>query len=161
MRIDRLLRSAIERNELSLHFQPLVDTIDGKIRAAEVLLRWHPTGQEPVSPAVFIPIAEDTGLIRAIGDWVLREACREAARWKKEFGKSPRLSINISARQMERESFAADVEKILHQAGLTASDIELELTETSLLSTISTTLPQLMQLADNGVHLVIDDFGTG
>lgn len=161
MRIDRLLRGAIDRNELSLHFQPLVDTADGKVRTAEALLRWNPKGQDPISPAVFIPIAEDTGLIRAVGDWVLREACRSIAEWKKSYGKSPRLSINVSARQLERESFAADLQNLLQQFQLQNSDIELELTETSLLSTIHATLPQLMQLAENGIRLVIDDFGTG
>lgn len=161
MRIDRLLRGAIERDELALHFQPLVDTVDGKVRTAEVLLRWNAKDQGLISPAVFIPIAEDTGLIRPVGDWVLRESCQVIANWKKEFGKAPRLSVNVSARQLERESFATDMQKLLREHGLQTSDIELELTETSLLSSISTTLPQLMQLADSGIRLVIDDFGTG
>ncbi len=161
VRIDRMLRSAVERNELALHYQPLVDVKDGKIRAAEALLRWKPGDSQAVSPTVFIPIAEDTGLIHSISEWVIESVCANLRDWKNQYGMAPRVAINISARQLERVHFADRTLATLKRYGLATSDIELELTETSLLSTTAATMPEMVQLAEAGVKLVIDDFGTG
>ncbi len=151
------LGQAIERNEFELHYQVQNKTASGVIAGHEVLLRWrHPTfGFVP--PAKFIPIAEETGKIIEIGDWVLRTACQEAVRWPT----SAKIAVNVSAVQLRNGDLANTVESILNETGLPAHRLELEITETSIVQNKAQALQILHQLRDLGVTIAIDDFGIG
>lgn len=151
------LRHAIARHQLRLVYQPLVDTIDGRQTGYEALLRWdHPTRGE-VSPDVFIPIAEETGAIITIGEWVLREACRSAADWPDALT----LAVNVSAVQFQVANLPEVVLAALTDTGLPARRLELELTETAMLKDRDATVRTLHRLKAMGVGVVMDDFGTG
>jgi len=155
------LRMAIERNELSPRFQPIVAAESGRIIGAELLLRWHPPEGE-ISPAVFIPIAEMTGAIVPIGAWVFRRACEAAAEWRGRWGtEAPYVSVNISARQLNEETLAHDFARILEETGADPAQLLLEVTETSLMADVETNLRILRRLADLGLSVAVDDFGTG
>ncbi|WP_181815713.1 putative bifunctional diguanylate cyclase/phosphodiesterase [Alteripontixanthobacter maritimus] len=151
------LRAALGRGELELFYQPLVSAIDSVTVGYEALLRWnHPTRGQ-VSPAVFIPIAEETGQIVQIGTWVLREALREAATWPEELS----VSVNLSPAQMADDSILTTVVGALAQTGVPASRLELEITETLLMQDNPETIAVLHKLRDMGVKIALDDFGTG
>jgi len=151
------LRHAVARNEMRLVYQPQKDIQNGTISGFEALLRWrHPTRGE-ISPAVFIPIAEDIGAILEIGDWVLRTACREAARWTRPLT----VAVNVSAVQLHTASFVQDVHGILLETGLSPHRLELEITETALVRDFNRTLATLRQVKALGVRIAMDDFGTG
>ena len=155
------LRSAIERNELSPRFQPIVAAESGRILGAELLLRWHPPEGE-VSPAVFVPIAEMTGAIVPIGAWVFRQACRAEADWRQRWGDSaPYVSVNLSVRQLNEETLADDFATTLRETGADPARLLLEITETSLMADVETNLRILRRLADLGLRVAVDDFGTG
>ncbi len=159
--ITQGLRHAIERNELSTRFQPIVIAETGRIVGAELLLRWRPP-EGDVSPAVFIPIAEMTGTIVPIGVWVFRQACRAEADWRARWAeRAPYVSVNVSARQLNDESLADDFAAILHETGADPARLLLEITETSLMADIETNLRVLRRLADLGLRVAVDDFGTG
>ena len=151
------LRQAISRNELWIAYQPLKDIREDKVIGFEALARWnHPTRGE-VSPSDFIPIAEDTGSILAIGEWVLREACREAASWTRPLT----VAVNVSTVQIHNAGFAHTVHEILFETGLAPSLLELEVTETALVRDLSRALATLRRIKMLGVRIAMDDFGTG
>lgn len=151
------LRCAIERNELQLHYQVQKSIANGETIGYEVLLRWtHPT-RGNVPPSDFIPLAEETGSIIAIGDWVLRSACMEAARWSEPH----RIAVNISPAQLTHIDLAARVFEILLETDLAPSRLELEITETTIIQDKQRTLDQLRRIQAFGVTVAIDDFGTG
>lgn len=155
------LQFALAHNELSLCYQPLIEMKNGSTIGVEALLRWkHPT-LGAVSPAEFIPVAEKTGLIIPIGEWVLREACMQKRRW--EFAGFPRLrvAVNVSIHQLQHAGFVERVEQILHETDVDATGIELEVAENVLSSDRETCVKTMNRLRALGVHLVIDDFGTG
>jgi len=156
------LRTAIQNNELLPHFQPIVAAESGRIIGAELLLRWHPPCGE-ISPAVFIPIAESTGSISAIGRWVFRRGCEAESDWRKRWGKrAPSyISINVSTRQLNEENLADEFAAILRETGADPSRILIEITETSLMADVETNLRVLRQLAELGLRVAVDDFGTG
>jgi len=155
------LRVAIERNELSPRFQPIVEAATGRIVGAELLLRWHPPGGE-VSPALFIPIAETTGTIVSIGLWVFRQGCCAEADWRRRWGDAaPYVSINVSVRHLDEQNLAEDFAAILLETGAEPTRILLEITETALMSDVESNLRVLRQLADLGMRVAVDDFGTG
>ncbi len=159
--IEESLRRALERSELSLHYQPKVNLRTGRISGVEALLRWtHPT-KGPISPAQFIPVAEDCGLILPISNWVLREACRQAKTWVDAGLALSNLAVNISAIQFRTESFLADVLGVLKETGLDPRILELELTETVLMKRVDLAQATLIGLRAEGIRLAIDDFGTG
>jgi diguanylate cyclase (GGDEF)-like protein len=159
--IEEGLRRALERQEFALHFQPKVNLRTGEITGAEALLRWtHPT-RGMVSPAQFIPVAEDSGLILPIGNWVLREACKQARVWANAGLPSVTMAVNVSAMEFRQESFLEDVFGILKQTGLDPRLLELELTESVLMKHAETTESILKALRAGGVRLAVDDFGTG
>ncbi len=159
--LDRDLRHALERGELEVHYQPLVDLASGRPRAAEALLRWnHPT-RGPMPPASFIPIAEETGLIDLIGDWIIGEACRQLAHWGQEGLALDHVSVNVSPRQFRRREFAASVRTALATAGLAPSRLELEITEGLFLEKSPEVEAMLREIAALGVRVALDDFGTG
>ena len=158
---EESLRRALERNEFALHYQPKINLKTGEITGAEALLRWtHPT-QGPVSPAQFIPIAEDCGLILPIGNWVLREACKQARTWLDARLPLGTMAVNISAMEFRNENFLEGIFSALADTGLDPKSLELELTETVLMKRAESTESILQTLRSKGVRLAVDDFGTG
>ena len=154
--IQHELSSALERNELRLHYQPLAK-IDGEVIGFEALLRWHNPLRGMVSPASFIPVAEESGLIMQIGEWVLREACREAARW----GHPLQIAVNLSPIQFRHGDLAGLVHAVLLETGLAPTRLELEITEGVLVEDFGRGLSILRRLKALGVRIAMDDFGTG
>jgi diguanylate cyclase (GGDEF)-like protein/PAS domain S-box-containing protein len=155
--LEHDLRHAIARDELRLVYQPQQEIQSGKVIGFEALLRWkHPTRGE-VSPAVFIPIAEETGTILQIGDWVLRAACREAAAWTQ----SLKIAVNVSALQLHNAKFVQELHQILLETGLPPRRLEIEITETALVRDFNRTLSMLRQIKALGICIAMDDFGTG
>jgi diguanylate cyclase (GGDEF)-like protein/PAS domain S-box-containing protein len=158
--IEQSLRRALAAGELSLVYQPVVDSRAGRTVGAEALLRWHSSELGQVSPSEFIPIAEDTGLIVAIGRWVLERACRQAAEWRRTIAPDLVMAVNLSPRQFN-DHLVECVECCLELAGLEPSGLELEITEGLLMGDSDTLLPMLTALSDMGVRISVDDFGTG
>ncbi len=155
------LRTAIERNELSTRFQPIVIAESGRIVGAELLLRWHSSEGE-ISPAVFIPIAEMTGAIVPIGAWVFRQACLAEADWRRRWGtEAPYVSVNVSPRQLSKESLVEDFSAILRETGAEPTRLLLEITETALMADVELNLRILRRLTELGLRVAVDDFGTG
>jgi diguanylate cyclase (GGDEF)-like protein len=161
VRMENDLRRALERKELDVYYQPQARVDNGRIIGAEALVRWrHPT-RGMVSPAEFIPLAEETGLINPLGEWVLRTACAQLQTWV-ESGLPPmRIAVNLSVKQLLKKDFAATVEQALADTRLPPSLLELEITESTLMENAQDTLEALHRLRSLGVRLSIDDFGTG
>ncbi len=155
------LRMALERNEFLLHYQPQVDLASGRVIGCEALIRWKHPEYGMVSPARFIPVAEESGLIIEIGEWVLREACRQLRAWQDAGHTSLVMAVNMSALQFRKPGLEEVVLKALNDAGVLAQSLELELTESILMHGIDTTLATLQKFAALGLQLSIDDFGTG
>ena len=161
MELERALRSALEKDELSLHYQPQVDRDGGRIVGVEALLRWqHPT-LGMVSPARFIPVAEETGLIIPIGEWVLRTACAQAKAWHASGHSKLCVAVNMSAKQFQQQDVPALVRDVLNCTRLPAKCLELELTESVLMHNTDAALATMLQIKNLGVRLALDDFGTG
>ncbi len=154
------LRRAIERGELELHYQPVCRSSDGAIMGIESLVRWRDPERGLIPPGDFIPVAERTGVVDALGDWVLEETCRQAAEWKAA-GMLPNAGINISPRQLRRSGFAGRVEAMVAEYGIDRSRFVLELTESAWSLEASRLLPVLHDLRARGFALAIDDFGAG
>lgn len=155
------LRKAIDRQEFYLEFQPIVMIETGEVTGAEALLRWKRRDKGNVPPTIFIPIAEETGLILPIGRWVLLEACRTARQWEHDRGTPLRVTVNLSGRQIQDESIVDDVRDVLRQTGFSARHLVLEITESILMQHTDVSLRRLQMLKELGVSLAIDDFGTG
>jgi diguanylate cyclase (GGDEF)-like protein len=161
VRMENDLRRALERNEIEVFYQPQARVDNGRIVGAEALVRWrHPT-RGMVSPAEFIPLAEETGLINPLGEWVLRTACAQMQEWMTAGLPSMRIAVNLSVKQLLQKNFAAIVEQVLADTGLPARLLELEITESTLMENAQDTLEALHRLRSLGVRLSIDDFGTG
>jgi len=159
--IEENLRRALERQEFSLHYQPKINLKSGKITGAEALLRWtHPT-RGPVSPAQFIPVAEDCGLILPIGNWVLREACKQARAWLDAGLPLGTMAVNISSMEFRDDNFLENVFTTLKDTGLDPRSLELELTESVLMKRAESAASVLKTLRASGVQVAVDDFGTG
>ncbi|MFC3695011.1 putative bifunctional diguanylate cyclase/phosphodiesterase [Chenggangzhangella methanolivorans] len=155
--LERDLREALRNGDFELHYQPLVELGDDAIKGFEALARWrHPT-KGPISPATFIPIAEETGLIVPLGEWILNQACRDAATWPGDVS----VAVNVSAVQLRRQSFAQSVLLALATSGLRADRLELEITESVLLDDTEANLETLHLLRRMGIRIAMDDFGTG
>lgn len=157
------LRQAVARDEMTLYYQPQRSLRTGEIIGVEALLRWQRPGMGTISPLEFIPISEESDSIVPLGNWVLRTACAQGARWLRERGRDRglRVSVNITARQIRHDQFVDDVRQALEASGLPAELLELEITESSLLESIDDTVEKLNQLKRMGVTVAIDDFGTG
>ncbi len=155
------LRFAVERGELVLHYQPQFDLNSGEIVGAEALVRWNHPQHGMVLPGRFIPVAEESGLIVPIGDWVLREACRQAAAWRRAGRAGMVVAVNLSAAQFTHGRLDKSVIGALEEAGIDPSMLELELTESILIRDTEATLATVKRLKSLGVRLSIDDFGTG
>lgn len=163
LQLETDLRRAVERGEFQLHYQPIVSLKTGKINGFEALVRWQHPERELVSPAEFIPIAEETGLIIPIGWWVLREACRQMRAWHLQFPlKTPlTISVNISAKQFSQPDLIQQIEQILQETGIDARSLKLEITESVLMENAKSVAAMLVQLQALGLRLSMDDFGTG
>ncbi len=163
LQLESDLRSALEHQEFLIHYQPIVWLESGRIAGFEALLRWpHPT-RGFVPPSEFIPVAEETGLILPLGNWVLREACRQMAEWQAQHPTSPSLTLNVnlSSRQFTQPDLGKQIEEILRETGLPASSLRLEITESVVMVNGERTIEILQQLRRIGVQVEIDDFGTG
>jgi diguanylate cyclase (GGDEF)-like protein len=155
------LRRALERGQLALHYQPKVDVASGRVRGFEALLRWHHPERGLVSPAEFIPIAEETGLIVPIGEWVLRRACTQVAEWRDAGLPVVTTSVNLSARQFKHADLVSVVRAVLAETALDPTLLELEVTESLLMEDTGRTVVTLQALREHGVTISLDDFGTG
>ncbi len=155
------LRRALEYGELEVYYQPEYDLITNKIVGAESLVRWNHPKDGVLTAGAFIGIAEDTGLVVDIGSFVLTEACRQGAEWNSRRAEPLVIRVNLSARQLERETIVAEVAEALSESGLPAEQLCLEITETAIMTDVEESLRLLSELRALGVHLAIDDFGTG
>jgi diguanylate cyclase (GGDEF)-like protein/PAS domain S-box-containing protein len=161
MNMEAKLRRAIEHGELQLCYQPKIDAQSGRLAGAEALLRWDSAGSDPMSPKRFIPLAEETGLIVPLGDWVLREACRQLQAWEAVGLPSVTVAINVSPRQFQRCDLYKSVADLLDETGLRPECLELELTESAIMADVERAKLMLRKLSELGIRLSIDDFGTG
>jgi diguanylate cyclase len=159
--LEAKMRGALERNEFTLQYQPQFDVATGAVSGMEALLRWTHPELGAVTPGEFIPVAEETGLILSIGEWVLRTACRQAKAWLDEGLPIARMAVNVSGQQFALKDFAATVASVITEAGIPASMLELEITESVVMNDEDWAELALRQLKDLGVQLAIDDFGTG
>ncbi len=163
LRLTNDLRGALEAGHFSVQFQPIVELTTGRIHKAEALIRWHHSERGLVSPAEFIPLAEDTGLINEIGDWVFKESARWAQRWRKHFAPDFQVSVNKSPVQFKAENhrFASRWSDHLREIGLPGTNIVIEITEGMLLNADADVRDELLSLRDADIQVAIDDFGTG
>ena len=155
------LKRAIERNEFVVAYMPKVDVMDGRIIGAEALLRWRVPGHGDIPPAQFIPLAEENNLISSIGEWVLNRVCMDYHALASEGRKPGRIALNLSLKQLRQASFILECKSVFSRHGVSPQQLELEITETTLMADPKRTIGMLHELADLGIHLAIDDFGTG
>jgi diguanylate cyclase (GGDEF)-like protein len=161
LEIEAELRGALAQGQLALHYQPKIDIATGEMRSVEALIRWHHPKRGFILPGEFIPIAEESGLILEIGDWVIREACRQAREWQQRKLPFLRVAVNVSPLQFCQANFVNKVNAALKEHSLDATYLEIELTEATLMSNAETSVALLEQLSELGVVVAIDDFGTG
>ncbi|MCX7185382.1 MAG: EAL domain-containing protein, partial [Nitrosospira sp.] len=155
------LRHSLERNELLLHFQPVIDMPGGRLSSMEVLLRWQHPSQGLILPDRFIALAEESGMIVPIGEWVIRQACLQIIAWQSQGYAVPKLAVNLSTRQFRQKTLVADITRILAETGVEGSCLTLEITESELVENVEDAIKTLNQLSALGLEISIDDFGTG
>jgi predicted signal transduction protein with EAL and GGDEF domain len=161
LQLETALRGAVGNDELRLVYQPQIRLEDNRMHGAEALLRWtHPQLGE-VSPAIFIPLAEEIGVISELGRWVLEQACRQTAEWDRAGLLLPRLSVNVSVQQLERGDFVDEIRSLFEATSVEPDRLELEVTETVLMRNVERVTANLSALKDLGVTLAVDDFGSG
>ncbi|MCX7902205.1 MAG: EAL domain-containing protein, partial [Burkholderiaceae bacterium] len=161
LRLEQRLRKAVEARDFRLYYQPLVAMSDGKMIGAECLVRWKDAELGEISPAEFVPIAEESGLIVALGQWVMREACRARQVWRSLGLEVPPLAVNVSGVQLRQHGCVERLLQILSEYEVAPSEIEIEVTETGLLDTSAIARENLLRLRNAGVKLALDDFGVG
>lgn len=159
--LESSLRQAIERSELLLHFQPLVNIADGGIVATEALVRWNHPQLGQVAPARFIPVAEDSGLIVPLGEWVLRQACTQIIQWREQGIRLPRMVVNLSPRQFRQKQLVQTFSRVLSETGVDPHWLGLEITENVIMENPEVSIGVLRELKAQGIELSLDDFGTG
>jgi EAL domain-containing protein (putative c-di-GMP-specific phosphodiesterase class I) len=159
--LENDLRRALERSEFILHYQPQLDLKTEDIIGFEALVRWRHPERGMVPPAQFIPVAEETGLIDRLGEWVLEEACVQAAEWRNAGYSNLQVAVNVSAQQFRRADIAGTVARVLKETGVPAARLELEITESVIIQQAEQAIVKFRELSDMGVQLSIDDFGTG
>ena len=160
LHMESKLRKAIEKKEFSLFYQPKVNIESGMICGMESLVRWFPEPGKMVSPALFIPLAEETGAILPLGDWILRTACQQAAVWR-NMGHDLQLAVNLSTVQLQQKELVDQVKAILDETGLTPEALELEITESMVMGNVEKSIDIMKSLKGLGVGIAVDDFGTG
>jgi diguanylate cyclase (GGDEF)-like protein len=161
MELESEMRKALEHEEFTLHYQPQVELASGRIVGAEALVRWQHPQKGMVSPADFIPLAEETGLIAPLGEWVLKRACMQLHEWLGKGHPPLVLAVNISSRQLEDRQFVSKILSILKETGIPTDLLELEITESAIMRNPEEVIPALEELKQMGISLAIDDFGTG
>lgn len=166
LQLETDLRRAIDRQELRLHYQPIISLTSGTIRSMEALVRWHHPDRGLISPGLFIPSAEETGLIVPIGQWVLQEACQQFCRWQTqglagENGLLKTISVNLSTKQLAQPDLLEKIDAVLQETGIPGHCLKLEITESSIMEQENRVAPLLKQLKERQIQLSIDDFGTG
>jgi len=161
LEIEANLRKAIANNEFLLYYQPQVNLNTGEITGAEALLRWQPMDQSFISPAEFIPIAEEVGLIQPIGEWIFRSVCRQLKQWQEAGLRPIRISVNVSMNQFRQNTFMEILLGILEEMDIRPDCLELEITESTMMHDTGLTTTMLHELRARGIHIAIDDFGTG
>jgi diguanylate cyclase (GGDEF)-like protein/PAS domain S-box-containing protein len=163
LQMETDLRRAVERREFVLHYQPIVALETGRLRGFEALVRWEHPEKGMISPAIFIPIAEETGLIVQIGQWVLEEACRQLRRWQEHYPNSQamQMSVNLSGKQFVQPNLIGNIREVLRKTGVDPSNLKLELTESVVMDNVEVAISTLKQIRAIGVDLSVDDFGTG
>ncbi len=161
MALENMLRRALENHELILHYQPLVDLATQSIYGAEALVRWKHPELGLLAPAHFIPLAEASGLIIPIGDWVLEEACRQAREWQKRFAGRFIVAVNLSARQFQQPDLVEKIQEVLRKTHYDATQLEIEITESNAMQNAENSIRTLLELKALGVRVSMDDFGTG
>lgn len=159
--VETGLRKALDRNEFFLQFQPQRSLVSGKIVGAEALIRWDRPGIGMVPTIEFVPVAEESGLIISVGAWVLNAACKQAVMWKQEKGLAVRIAVNVAVLQLQQADFVNQVREALERSGLPPNQLELEITESSLVKDMFDVVEKLHQIKAMGVELAVDDFGTG
>lgn len=159
--IENSLRQTIERGELLLYYQPQIDLTTRSITGIEALVRWRHPELGLLSPVQFIPLAEETGLILSLDEWVLRTACTQFSAWQNAGRRPLKLTVNLSARQFQQPDFVETVNGVLRETSLDPARLGIEITESTAMQNVEDTLPKLAALSDRGVHFSIDDFGTG
>lgn len=159
--IERDLRNALQKNQLKLHYQPQLDLVTGQVVGVEALLRWQHPERGDISPVEFIPVAESTGLIMPIGEWVMRTACQQARAWQDAGLQPVRVAINLSAVQFRHKNLHETITQALFDSHLDPRWLEIELTESLIMKDVRTTIETLQHLHELGVQISIDDFGTG
>ncbi|MFC4098990.1 putative bifunctional diguanylate cyclase/phosphodiesterase [Paenibacillus xanthanilyticus] len=160
-RMEQMLRQALEKNELLLHYQPQICAQTQALVGAEVLVRWQPEGQPMVSPAQFIPLAEETGLIIPVGEWIFRRACEQYVEWRAQGMHDILLSVNVSPHQIQEADFVERFVAIIEETGIDASRVVLEITESLAIQEGEDAIPKLKTLKQRGLQISMDDFGTG
>lgn len=159
--LEARLKQALECKEFMLYYQPKLEIRTGRLMGWEALLRWQSAELGTVSPDEFIPVAEHTGLILPIGDWVVREACRQMRAWQDAGLLAGTMAVNLSTRQFRQKDLVEEVSAVLRDTGLAAADLELELTESSIMDNLATAATVLAELERLGLRIAVDDFGTG
>ena len=159
--MENNLRYAIERDELIVYYQPQIDLKNGRISGFEALIRWNSPSKGMISPMEFIPIAEETGLIIPIGEWVLHTACKQTKLWQDKGYYPFNIAINLSAKQFRQANLVEIINNIIVETGINPKDVELEITETMAMENINDTIKTLDRLKNNGITIALDDFGTG
>jgi EAL domain-containing protein (putative c-di-GMP-specific phosphodiesterase class I) len=159
--LERELRQALEQQQLELQYQPQISLKSGELVGVEALVRWRHPERGLISPEKFIPVAEASGLIIQIGNWVMNEACRQAQAWLKEGLPPTRIAVNVSSRQFIEGDVFQQVSNALARNQIKAEFLKLEITESMLMQDVEQSIATMMQLANLGVHIAIDDFGTG
>jgi diguanylate cyclase (GGDEF)-like protein/PAS domain S-box-containing protein len=159
--LETMLREALERQQLHLVYQPQVTLATGRIAQVETLLRWNHPQRGLISPVEFVPVAEESGLIEQIGEWVIRTACRDAGKLLRQTGTLPRVAVNVSPQQFQRRDLFDMIREALEEAALDPSYLEVEITEGALLGDTEQALQTLRALRELGVEVAVDDFGTG
>lgn len=161
LELESALREALEREQFTLHFQPQVETRTGRIRGVEALVRWQHPERGMVSPGEFLPLAEETGLIRPLGSWVLRHACRTLREWQEQGIGGISVAVNLSPHQFLDRGLTDEIARTLEEFGLAPDDLELEITESAAMPNLEYSIRMLKELRELGLRVAIDDFGTG
>jgi len=159
--LEHNLRKALKNNEFLVYYQPLIDLLPGTIIGAEALVRWRHPELGMILPAQFIPLAEETGLILPIGEWVLHTACTQVRQWQSEFNEDYYVSVNLSARQFQQQDLVSTINRVLKETNFNPELLVLEITESVGMKNPEQTLRVLQELKEMGIHIAIDDFGTG